>query len=338
MTVRSDRLRDVAVVVGTLAIAVVAVSAGWFLFVTIPDDGSQLAGVLLVIFTGLAAVKAGNSLLSELLDDYDVAAVAVDTPIVREGGRSVPLSAPIRPTADEIIGEINRADQDPNVEALLVRLDTPGGEVLPSEDIRRAVDRFDGPTIAHAGDVCASGGYWIAAGCEEIWAHEASLVGSIGVRGSRPNAAELAEKLGIRYEQLAAGEFKEAGNPLSEMDDEERAYLQGIVDDLYAQFVETVSEGRDLDPETVRETEARVFLGEEAKEWGLVDEIGTDADVETRLSDRLDRPVEIREFSPERGLADRLQAGARSVAYGLGAGVASVVSDESASEIDVRVR
>ncbi|MFC6615032.1 signal peptide peptidase SppA [Halopenitus salinus] len=338
MTDRIDRLRGLAVVAGTLAIAAFAAGAAWLLFVTVPDGGTELAGVLLVLLVGLATAKIGGSFLSGMFDDYDVAEVAVDGPIVRKGGGPGPLSAPIGATADEIVAQIERADEDPNVEALLVRLDTPGGEVLPSEDIRRAVDRFEGPTIAHAGDVCASGGYWIAAGCEEIWAHEASLVGSIGVRGSRPNAAELAEKLGVRYEQFAAGEFKEAGNPLSEMTDEERAYLQGIVDDLYAQFVETVSEGRGLDPETVRETEARVFLGEEAKEWGLVDAIGTDEDVEDRLGERLDRPVEVREFAPERGLVDRLQVGARSVAYGLGAGIASVVTEETDAEIDVRVR
>jgi len=93
--------------------------------------------------------------------------------------------------------------------------------VLPSDDIRRAAAEFDGPTLAYATDTCASGGYWIASGCDELWARDASLVGSIGVVGSRPNAAGLADKLGISYEQFTAGEYKDAGVPLREIEDDD---------------------------------------------------------------------------------------------------------------------
>jgi len=128
--------------------------------------------------------------------------------------------------------------------------------VLPSDDIRRAAAEFDGPTLAYATDTCASGGYWIASGCDELWARDASLVGSIGVVGSRPNAAGLADKLGISYEQFTAGEYKDAGVPLREIEEDEREYLQGIIDGYYEQFVETVSEGRDMDPEAIRDGSA----------------------------------------------------------------------------------
>jgi len=107
--------------------------------------------------------------------------------------------------ADEIVDQIERADEDSGVRALLLKLNTPGGEIVPSEDIRIAAERFDGPTIAYATDVCASGGYDIAAGCDELWAREGSIVGSIGVIGSRVNAADLADRLGLSYERLAAG-------------------------------------------------------------------------------------------------------------------------------------
>jgi len=160
--------------------------------------------------------------------------------------------------------------------------------VLPSDDIRRAAADFDGPTLAYATDTCASGGYWIASGCDELWARDASLVGSIGVVGSRPNAAGLADKLGISYEQFTAGEYKDAGVPLREIEEDEREYLQGIIDGYYEQFVETVSEGRDMDPEAIRETEARVYLGSDAAEIGLVDELGTEDDVEDRLEELID--------------------------------------------------
>ncbi|WP_143415571.1 S49 family peptidase, partial [Halorubrum sp. SD612] len=191
--------------------------------------------------------------------------------------------------------------------------------------------------VAYATDTCASGGYWIAGGCDELWAREASLVGSIGVVGSRPNAKGLADKLGISYEQFTAGEYKDAGVPLKEIEEDEREYLQGIIDGYYEQFVETVSEGRDMDPEDIRETEARVYLGDDAAEMGLVDELGTEDDVEDRLADLIGAEPEVREFTPERGLAERLGIGAERVGFAAGSGVAGVFADDG-GDVDVELR
>ena len=270
-------------------------------------------------------------------DEYNAAKVDVSGPIVRERGRPSPLSGATKATADEVVDLIEEADEDESAEALLLELNTPGGEVLPSDDIRRAAAEFDGPTVAYATDLCASGGYWIASGCDELWAHDASLVGSIGVVGSLPNAAGLADKLGISYEPVTAGEYKDAGIPLREIEEDEREYLQGIIDGYYEQFVETVSEGRGMDPEDVRETEARVYLGTDAAEIGLVDDLGTREDVETRLADRIGEDVELREFIPDRGLAERLGIGAERVAFAAGSGVASVFTDEG-GDVDVELR
>jgi protease-4 len=261
----------------------------------------------------------------------------VSGPIVRDKRRPSPLSGPGGSTADDVVEQIEAADEDEDVEALLVELNTPGGEVLPSDDIRRAAAAFDGPTVAYATDLCASGGYWIASGCDELWARDASLVGSIGVVGSRPNAAGLADKLGISYEQFTAGEYKDAGVPLREIEDDEREYLQGIIDGYYEQFVETVSEGRDMDPESVRETEARVYLGSDAVEFGLVDKLGTEDDVEDRLESLIGAEPEVREFTPERGLAERLGIGAERVAFAAGSGVASVFADDG-GDVNVELR
>ena len=208
-----------------------------------------------------------------------------------------------------------------------MKLNTPGGEIVPSEDIRLAAERFDGPTVAYATDVCASGGYDIASGCDELWARRGSIVGSIGVIGSRVNVSDLADELGVSYEQFTAGEYKDAGVPLKDLSGDEREYLQGIVDDYYDDFVETVAEGRDMDPQRVRETEARIYLGGEAHDIGLVDEIGTREDVESRLEQHLGKPVSVREFTPSLSLRDRIGGGAASVAYAFGAGIASVFDD-----------
>jgi protease-4 len=311
-----------------LVAAVIAGVVGWLLFVVFPDNLAQLLGVLLVVGVALSGARIGGRIASQRFPDYNVAEVAVEGPISRDGG---PGPLPTRPGgagADDVVDLIEAADDDDNARALLVKLDTPGGEVVPSDDIRRAAAAFDGPTVAYTTDVCASGGYWIASGCDELWARDASIVGSIGVIGSRPNVSELADQLGVSYERFAAGKYKDAGQPLKEMSDDERAYLQGIIDDYYDNFVERVAEGRGMDPETIRDTEARVYLGEEALELGLVDHLGTRDDVEDRVEELVGEEVSVSTFESQRGLASRLRGGARTVAFAFGAGVASAVAPE----------
>ena len=313
-------------IVGAAAAAFAAI--GVALFVIYPQTLTDLFGVLIALGVVLVGVKVGGNVARSLFPGYDVAEVAVEGPITRDGGGGALPQSPRATPADDIVEQIERADADDNVDALLIKLNTPGGEVVPSDDIRLAAERFDGPTIAYTTDVCASGGYWIASGCDELWAREGSIVGSIGVIGSRVNASDLAEKVGLSYERFAAGEYKDAGTPLKELEDDEREYLQGLIDDYYETFVERVSDGRDLEPEFVRDTEARIYLGDDARELGLVDELGTRRDVEDALAERLERDeVAVEEFEPERPLMARVGTGARQVAYAFGAGVASVVAD-----------
>ena len=324
-----DSLASTAGRIAVLAVvALVATVAGFVLFVEYPDDLVELLGILLLLGTVVLGIRTGGRVASSFFPGYNVAEVAVKGPITRDGGGSGFPSRPTTPGADDVVEQIERADEDGSVDALVVRLNTPGGQVVPSDDIRLAVQAFDGPTVAYATDTCASGGYWIASGCDELWAREGSIVGSIGVIGSVVNAAELADKLGLQYERLAAGKYKDAGMALKELEPDEREYLQGIVDGYYETFVERVAEGRGLDPETIRDTEARVYLGEDAREVGLVDAIGTREDVEERIENELGKSVSVREFEPQRGLAERLRGGSQAVAYALGSGLSAVVADD----------
>ncbi|SER57372.1 signal peptide peptidase SppA [Natrinema salaciae] len=317
-----DRLATV--VLGGIASAVVAIA----LFVVYPETLTDLLGVLIAIATVLVGLRFAGNVADSLFPAYDVAEVAVEGPISRDGGGGPLPTSPGATPADDVVEQIDRADDDDNVRALLLKLNTPGGEVVPSDDIRLAAKRFDGPTIAYATDVCASGGYWIASGCDELWARDGSIVGSIGVIGSRVNASDLAEKVGLSYERFAAGDYKDAGTPLKELEEEEREYLQSLIDDYYDTFVERVSDGRDLEPEFIRDTEARIYLGEEAYDMELVDHLGTRREIEDELADQLDTDeVVVEEFEPERPLMARVGAGAQSVAYALGAGIAGVADE-----------
>ncbi|MFB6129382.1 MAG: signal peptide peptidase SppA [Salinigranum sp.] len=331
---RSGSLRTIGRTLIALLVAALGAAAAVGLLVVYPTDLTDLFGVLAALAFVPLAFRVGGSLASSVLPDYNVAEVAVEGPITRSAGGGL-VSGPVGIDADDVVEQIERADADRSVDALLVKLNTPGGEIVPSADIRLAAERFDGPTVAYTTDVCASGGYDIASGCDELWARSGSVVGSIGVIGSRVNVSDLADRLGVSYEQFTAGEYKDAGVPLKDLSDDEREYLQGIVDDYYEDFVETVAEGRDLDPDAVRDTEARIYLGDEAAEIGLVDEIGDREAVEARLEERLGTGVAVEEFEPSMGLRERLRGGTATAAYAFGAGVASAVDDGDGFEFRV---
>lgn len=332
MTVRTQ-LPSPVIAIGRFGFALVgflvAAVLAFLAFVWYPTDLVEVIGVLAVLLLGALGFRLGRNLGSVVFPDYNVAEVTVEGPITRDGGRPTP-TPPGHPSADALVELIEQAGADPAVEGLLLRLNTPGGEVVPSDDLCRAVAAFEGPTIAYTDDLCASGGYWIASGCDTFLAHEASLVGSIGVRGSLLNVAELADRLGVRHERFTAGAYKDAGSPFRDMEAHEREYLQGLIDGQYETFLDRVVEGRALDEDTVRETEARVYRGEEAVDLGLVDELGGRDEAEGLMADRLDLPeTRVRTFEPERPITVRLRGGIERIAFAVGAGVAShLLADE----------
>ncbi|UWG47320.1 Periplasmic serine protease (ClpP class) [Halanaeroarchaeum sp. HSR-CO] len=335
MSSTASRLARVLIAV---VAAVVAAALGYLVFVDLPGGSlARLLGVLLTIGVAILGIRMARRYSEHRFAPYNVGQVSVEGPIARRPGRSL-STPPVMVTADDIVEQIEAADADDAVRALVVHLDTPGGEVVPSDDIRRAVEDFDGPTVAYATDTCASGGYWIASGCDHIVAREGSIVGSIGVIASRVTGEGLLERLGLTYERLVAGDYKDAGVALRDMDDDEREYLQGIVDDYYQTFVDRVVSGRDLDEDDVMDTQARVFLGEDALERGLVDDIGAADTVEEWIEAELDEAVTIREFEPQIGFADRIGMGAERVAFALGAGLSSVLVDDGDGATDFEFR
>ncbi|MFD1512037.1 signal peptide peptidase SppA [Halomarina rubra] len=307
--------------------ALVGLVVGWLLFVEWIGEYTIL-GALLMLLAGLVGLRLAGPVASRLQPRYNVAEVAVEGPITRNGGGG-PVPGGVRGTpADDVVEQIEAADADDNVDALLVKLNTPGGEVVPSDDIRNAALAFEGPTVAYTTDTCASGGYWIASGCDELWARDTSIVGSIGVIGSRVNATDLADQLGLSYERFAAGKYKDAGTALRELEPEEREYLQGIIDDYYQHFVERVAQGRGMAPGDIRQTEARVYIGERAYDLGLVDALGTRDDALDHVEEILGAAVSAVEFRPSRSPMQRLSRGASRTAYAFGAGIASRVDDD----------
>jgi protease-4 len=177
--------------------------------------------------------------------------------------------------SEEITNYIHHADADPSVKAIVVRINSPGGAVVASDEIYSELHKVDKPVIVSMGDVAASGGYYIACAADHIFANPATLTGSIGVYSQVPNAEELMEKLGVEVVIIRSGPSKAAGNLFEKMGDEDVAVLQTMVDEIYDVFVNIVAEGRDMPVEQVRElADGRGYTGQQALELGLVDEMG----------------------------------------------------------------
>lgn len=180
--------------------------------------------------------------------------------------------------ARTIVEQLRQAGEDARVKAVVLRLNSPGGSAAASQEIAREVQRLrqnGKPVVASMGDTAASGAYWVAASADKIVANPATITGSIGVIVQVQNLQELYGKLGIDPEVIKSGPHKDMGAGTRPLTPEEKDIFQGMVDDIYDQFVEAVAAGRGLSrQEVTRLADGRVFTGRQARELGLVDELG----------------------------------------------------------------
>jgi len=189
--------------------------------------------------------------------------------------------------SNQIIEHLERAQEDASVKAIVLRVNSPGGSVVASDEIYQKMLEVKKPIVASMGELAASGGYYVSAPADVIMANPATLTGSIGVITQMPNLEELMEKIGVEVVVIKSGIHKDEGSPFREMTEEEKAIWQAIIDEAYGQFVAIVAEGRDLPEEEVREiADGRIYTGKQAMELGLVDELGN-------LSEAIDRAAEL---------------------------------------------
>ena len=178
----------------------------------------------------------------------------------------------------EVLAEMKRLKEMPWVKAIVVRIDSPGGAVAPTQEIFEEIQRFkkQKPIIASMGGMATSGGYYIAAACDRIVANPGTLTGSIGVIMQLSNVEELMKKIGVRGVNVKSGANKDLGSPFQTLSPEGREILQSLVDNVHSQFVAAVAKGRGMKEAQVRKlADGRVFSGAQAKELGLVDQFGT---------------------------------------------------------------
>ena len=190
---------------------------------------------------------------------------------------------------DTIVDQIHQYRDDQTVKAIVLRINSPGGSVAPVQEIYSELKKLDKPIVASMSSTAASGGYYIAAIADEILANPGTLTGSIGVIMQFTKLKGLYEKIGLEQQVVKSGKFKDTGSPLRDLTDEERELLQATLDNVHNQFIDAVFEGRQehLTREAVVAlADGRIFSGQQALEYKLVDQLGN-------LPDAIDRAGEL---------------------------------------------
>ncbi|HEY1267403.1 MAG TPA: signal peptide peptidase SppA [Candidatus Binatia bacterium] len=177
----------------------------------------------------------------------------------------------------DIIDSLKQFGDSSGIKAIVLRIDSPGGAVAPTQEIYEEIEKLKKkkPVIASFGGMAASGGYYIGSACDKIVANPGTLTGSIGVIMQLGNVEELLKKIGVQGYSVKSGANKDIGSPLKPLTPEGKAILQALVDNVHAQFVRAVAKGRRLTEDKVKSlADGRVYSGEQAKGLGLVDVLG----------------------------------------------------------------
>jgi protease IV len=223
-------------------------------------------GVLFFIILSLASFLSGNRGASSSLPIVGADRVAL-----------VKIEGPLT-SSDSIVDELNGYADDSSIKAIVLRVDTPGGGVVVSQEIYNAVKnakKAGKKVVVSMGTVAASGGYYVAAAADKIVANPGTLTGSLGVKMEFANIEKLLDKIGVKGQVVKAGEYKDIGSPFRDMTVQEKKLLQDVIDDVHSQFIEAVAEGRKLPIAEVRAiADGRIFTGRQALKLKLVDELG----------------------------------------------------------------
>jgi len=213
--------------------------------------------------------------------------VTYGTELVDSEGSETTVSSDIA-SSETIIGYLDEIEKADNIEAVIVEIDSYGGYPVASEEIMNALKRMTKPTIAVIREGAASGAYLVASGADKIYASEMSDVGGIGITGSYLDYSQQNKKEGIIYQQLSSGKFKDTGDPDKVLTAAEKEFLMRDIKILHEAFVKRVAENRGLDIKKVEElADGSTMLGQDAKENGLIDEIGDIYDAQKWIKEEL---------------------------------------------------
>ncbi len=293
------RNRKRAVILTLLALLVI-------IFVIIPlsllvFDGKKLGNVALIPISGMITADGGSYL----------------------GQGTV--------SSQTIVGFIEDAEKDPSLKAIVLEINSPGGSAVASDEIAVAVKKSQKPVIALIRESGASGAYWIASATDYIVANRMSITGSIGVISSYLEFSGLMQKYGVGYERLVAGDYKDMGSPYQQLNTKEKNIMQSKLDLIHDYFIKEVAQNRKISEDQVRKlATGEFYLGVEAKELGLVDELGDKDTVEKILKEKYGlTDIRYVPFEQKGGLFSFLTGVVSSFSFKMGQGIGSIFLQNS---------
>lgn len=230
-------------------------------------------------------------------------------------------------SSQNIVEFIEEAEENPLIQGILLEINSPGGSAVASDEIGQAVKKTTKPVVAVIREMGTSGGYWVASTADQIIANRMSMTGSIGVISSYLEFGEFLNQYNVTYQRLVAGKHKDLGSPLKTLEPEEREIIQGKLDRIHQFFIEEIAGNRNLSMEYVTElATGEFFLGVEAKEFGLIDQLGDRQQAEDYFIAQLGlTEVTYAEYRPPTGFFEALSGVISEYFFHIGQGIAATM-------------
>lgn len=291
-------------------------------------DRSRLRLILITVGVVLFTLFVFLPILFSLFDGSklgNVAFIPIEGAITGNGQKGFGASAV---SSKDIVNFIEEAEDNSQVKVLLLEINSPGGSAVASDEIAAAVKKAQKPVIALIREAGASGAYWVASAADHVIANRMSITGSIGVISSYLEFSGLMEKYGIGYEQLTAGERKDLGTPYKKLTDQEKKILQQKLDKIHDFFIEEVAANRNLEISQVQKiATGEFFLGAEALELGLVDQLGGKDEAESYIQEKYGlQDIDYVRYEHESSFFDLLGGVISTFFFNVGEGIGSMLA------------
>ncbi len=284
---------------------------------------------VLVIFCVLSFIVAGilGLFITPNMDDGNVAVIKINGPITISESEQLISSQSASSTV--IVSLIEEADKNPEIKAILLDINSGGGSPVASDEIAQAVKNTNKTTISVIRELGASGAYWIASASDHIIANRMSITGSIGVYSSMFDLSGFLEDNNVTYNLIKAGKYKGIGSPFKELTPEERYQVQKRINLIHDFFIEEIAVNRNLSYKEVEKLATGLwFLGSEAKDMGLVDELGGKNEAIDYIEKKLNITVDLVTYEYRRSLFDSFFMISSDSFYSIGQGIGDSVKEK----------
>ncbi len=236
--------------------------------------------------------------------------------------------------SDDIVSLIEKAEENKKIKAILFEINSGGGSPVASDEISEAIKKAEKPTVALIREAGASGAFWIATSADKVYANRMSVTGSIGVTSAGLTFEDFIEQYNITYRRLTIGEYKDTGSVWRGMTQQEKTITLERMQKIQEEFIKAIAENRNLETSFVEKyADGSIFLGNEAKEAGFIDELGNKQDVKKYLKEKLGEDITFRKYKTSKGLAEILSGVITEQSMNVGRGLGDKLLQEDNTKV-----